>query len=50
LRDLESVGINLDYVTQRLQDEGVQKFIDPYDALMDTLATKCSAPQVAHRN
>jgi transaldolase len=50
LRDLESVGINLDYVTQRLQDEGVQKFIDPYDALMDALATKCGAPQVAHRN
>jgi len=50
LRDLEDVGINLDYVTQRLQDEGVQKFIDPYDALMDALSTKYSAPQVAHRN
>lgn len=50
LRDLEGVGINLDYVTQRLQDEGVQKFIDPYDALMDALSTKYSAPQVAHRN
>jgi len=50
LRDLESVGINLDYVTQRLQDEGVQKFIDPYDALMDALATKCRAPQFAHRH
>ena len=50
LRDLESVGINLDYVTQRLQDEGVQKFIDPYDALMDALTTKYCAPQFAHRN
>jgi len=50
LRDLESVGINLDYVTQRLQDEGVQKFIDPYDALMDALASKCRAPQFAHRH
>lgn len=50
LRDLEDVGINLDYVTQRLQDEGVQKFIDPYDALMDALSTKYSAPQVAHRS
>ena len=49
LRDLESVGIHLDYVTQRLQDEGVQKFIDPYDALMDALATQYYAPQVAHR-
>jgi transaldolase len=50
LRDLERVGINLDYVTQRLQDEGVQKFIEPYDALMDALTTKYCAPQVAHRN
>jgi transaldolase len=50
LRDLEAVGIDLDYVTQRLQDEGVQKFIDPYDALTNALATKCGTPHLAHRN
>ena len=40
LRDLETVGVDLDHVTWQLQSEGVQKFIDPYDALMKTLATK----------
>jgi len=42
LRDLESVGISLDHVTWQLQHEGVQKFIDPFDKLADTLAQKCN--------
>ena len=40
LRDLENVGVDLDHVTWQLQNEGAQKFIDPYDALMKTLAAK----------
>jgi transaldolase/glucose-6-phosphate isomerase len=40
LRDLAAVGIDLDSVTQQLLHEGVQKFIDPFDALMRTLANK----------
>jgi transaldolase/glucose-6-phosphate isomerase len=40
LRDLEHVGVDLDHVTWQLQNEGAQKFIDPYDALMKTLAAK----------
>lgn len=40
LRDLERVGIDLDRVAWQLQNEGAQKFIDPYDALMQTLAVK----------
>ena len=36
LRDLENVGVDLDHVTWQLQNEGAQKFIDPYDALMKT--------------
>jgi len=43
LRDLECVGIDLHCVTWQLQNEGVQKFIDPYDALMQALAAKCQA-------
>ena len=43
LRDLECVGIDLHCVTWQLQNEGVQKFIDPYDALMQALATKRQA-------
>lgn len=43
LRDLECVGIDLHCVTWQLQNEGVQKFIDPYDALMQALAAKRQA-------
>lgn len=38
--DLENAGVDLDLVTQQLINEGVQKFIDPFDALMKTLANK----------
>ncbi|MEE9288838.1 MAG: bifunctional transaldolase/phosoglucose isomerase, partial [Bacteroidota bacterium] len=38
--DLETLGIDIDLVTRQLADEGVQKFIDPYDDLMKTLANK----------
>jgi transaldolase len=41
LHDLEAVGIDLDCATWQLQHEGVQKFIDPFDDLMDALAQKC---------
>ncbi len=37
LRTLGDVGIDLDYVTTRLVDEGVRKFIDPFDDLMETI-------------
>lgn len=40
LHDLSAVGVDLDFVTQQLLHEGVQKFIDPFDALMRTLAVK----------
>lgn len=38
MSDLAKVGIDLDQVTTQLEAEGVQKFIDPYDQLMSTLA------------
>lgn len=37
---LEDVGIKIDSVTQQLEDEGIQKFLEAYDELMDTLAKK----------
>jgi transaldolase len=40
LADLDRVGIDLADVTQRLEDEGVQKFITPYDSLMNTIEGK----------
>ena len=36
--DLEKAGVDLDFVTRQLVNEGIQKFIEPYDALMKTLA------------
>ena len=43
LRDLEGAGIDFHGVTWQLQNEGVQKFIEPYDALMQALTAKRQA-------
>ena len=40
LVQLEKVGINLDDVTRELLDEGVEKFVKPYDKLIETIAQK----------
>ena len=40
LRRLSEAGIDLDAVTQQLEDEGVQKFIKAFDVLMNTLKEK----------
>ncbi len=37
LRKLAAVGIDLDDVTRRLEEEGVEKFNQPFDKLLDTL-------------
>ena len=36
---LQSLGIDYGLLTEQLLNEGIQKFIDPYDALLDTLAS-----------
>jgi transaldolase len=38
LERLPDVGINIDHVTQQLEDEGVEKFNKPFDKLLQTLA------------
>ena len=38
LEQLGELGIDLDEITQALEDEGVDKFIKPFDKLMGTLA------------
>ena len=40
LKDLSSAGINLDEVTQQLEDEGVKKFITAYDQLIGSLQAR----------
>ncbi|RJP50755.1 MAG: transaldolase [Anaerolineaceae bacterium] len=39
---LPELGISIDKVTQQLEDEGVQKFDEPFDKLMKTLTKKSS--------
>lgn len=37
LRALADLGIDLDALTQQLEDEGVDKFVKPFEALLDTV-------------
>jgi transaldolase len=43
LRRLGELGINLEAVTQQLEDEGVQKFVQAFDRLMSALQKKRAA-------
>jgi transaldolase/glucose-6-phosphate isomerase len=43
LHKLAEVDIDLEQVTQQLEDEGVRKFIEPFDNLMDTLEKERAA-------
>jgi transaldolase len=40
LQRLPEVGLDLNHATQQLEDEGVEKFNQPFDSLMDTLESK----------
>lgn len=42
LESLSEVDMDIDQVTQQLEEEGVEKFNKPYDRLMNTLARKRS--------
>jgi len=42
LERLSELGISIDKVTQQLEDEGVEKFNEPFDKLMETLTKKSS--------
>jgi transaldolase len=41
---LPELGINIDNVTRQLEVEGVEKFIKPFDKLMETLAQRSTRP------
>jgi transaldolase len=42
MAQLPKIGINIDKVTQQLEDEGIKKFCEPFDKLMESLAKKSS--------
>jgi transaldolase len=48
LNKLFIVGIDLNTITQQLEDEGVTKFISAYDQLMDSLREKETAMHELH--
>ena len=39
---LPELGISIDKVTQQLEDEGIKKFSEPFDKLMESLVKKSS--------
>ena len=45
LSALPEAGIDLNQITQRLEDEGVEKFVQPFEKLMRTLGQKTAALQ-----
>jgi len=44
LERLAEIGVDLDHATQQLEDEGVRKFSEPFDQLLETLAQRSSPP------
>lgn len=40
MEQLRTIGIDIDQVTQQLENEGIEKFCKPFDALLETLRTK----------
>lgn len=44
ISDLADLGIDVEDVADRLEAEGVQKFVDPFDDLLGTLARRLPAP------
>ena len=40
LEQLDELGINLDNITNELLDEGLEKFVKPYDRLIEKIAEK----------
>ena len=47
LRALPGLGIDFDTVARELEDEGVKKFSDSYDSLLQAIAAKEKSMRVA---
>ncbi|HET7607204.1 MAG TPA: transaldolase family protein, partial [Gammaproteobacteria bacterium] len=44
LRDLAAAGIDLSQVTHRLLEEGIEKFVESFDDILQTIAAKSAGP------
>ena len=47
LAKLADLGINLDAITQKLQDDGVVAFANPFNKLLESIAEKCKLLKAA---
>jgi transaldolase len=48
LQQLPELGIDIDNVTRQLEDEGVEKFIKPFDKLLETVAQRSERHLARH--
>lgn len=48
MQQLEQVGVNFNCVTWQLEQEGVQKFVDAYDAALKALGKQCGHFRLKH--
>lgn len=48
MKHLASLGIDFNMVTEQLLNEGIQKFIDPYDQLLDEINRKCGRCEIRY--
>lgn len=49
LEAIAKIGIDFHLVTEQLLNEGIQKFIEPYDRLLDAINRKCSISEIQTR-
>lgn len=47
LRRLPAWGVDLDAVTGQLEQEGIRKFVEPYDRLLQSISQKINAGKIA---
>jgi transaldolase len=40
LQQIDELGIDMETIAQQLEDEGLEKFIQPFDVLLETLESK----------
>jgi transaldolase len=50
MRELATLGIDLSHVTRRLLDEGIEKFIESYEDILQTIVAKSAGPTTGTRS
>ena len=48
ITDIAGVGIDVNMVAEQLLNEGIQKFIEPYDALLGAIQSRCGESEIQY--